>query len=84
VIFEDSHPLENVARWIDELAALGGESLREDFEAHMKEEYSTLDWIMDGLLERAGFRIKDRSFKKGVLGTYVCIKEKDSTGDNET
>ncbi len=31
-----------------------------NFVRHVKQEYSTLDWIMEGLLERTGFKIIDK------------------------
>lgn len=44
-------------------------------EIHFREEYSTYDWVMDGLLERAGFRTIRKKFEGGVIGTYLCRKE---------
>lgn len=41
---------------------------------HIRQEYSTYDWIMEGLLPRAGFAIKDKQIVHGVIGTYHCVK----------
>jgi SAM-dependent methyltransferase len=38
---------------------------------HIKKEYSTFDWVMEGMLERAGFRML-RSDVEGFLTSYVC------------
>lgn len=74
VILEETNALENIEALVDKLGIAGGQSLREDTERHFKYEYSTYDWVMEGLLLRAGFRIKSKQMEKGVLGTYVGIK----------
>lgn len=74
VILEETNALENIAHFIDRQAKAGGAFLKEDAEGHFKEEYSTYAWIMDGLLERAGFTIQHRHLEGGVLGTYLCRK----------
>ena len=38
------------------------------------EEYSTFGWIMEGLLERAGFKIEESDYKEGFLVSYLCVK----------
>ena len=74
VILEEANALENITALIDKLATAGGNPLREDTERHFKDEYSTYDWVMDGLLSRAGFTIKSKHIDGGVLGTYICTK----------
>jgi len=39
---------------------------------HVKSEYSTMDWIMRGMLERAGFEVKREETRKGFLAVYKC------------
>ena len=49
-------------------------SFKKDVETSVKEEYSTFEWIMDGMLERAGFsfeKIKETEF----FIVYICKKE---------
>lgn len=74
VIIEESDSLMNIAALIDKLAKAGGKQLQEDTERHFRDEYSTYDWVMDGLFFRSGFTIKSRHIEGGVLGTYICIK----------
>ncbi len=74
-IIEEHHAIENIAALIERLSAAGGNFLQEDAEAHFREEFSTYDWIMDGLLSRAGFVIKSKHIQDGVLGTYYCTKQ---------
>ncbi len=80
VIYEEKNVLHNIDLWVKEITELGGEVLREDFEKHIRDEYSTLDWIMDGLLTRSGFRIEDRAYQQGVMGNYLCTKVAQTSG----
>jgi len=41
---------------------------------HIRQEYSTLAWIMEGLLVRAGFEILDQQHDGAFLSDYVCRK----------
>ena len=77
VILQERCPLENIQKFIDMQEAAGGDFLREDAEGHFREEFSTYDWIMDGLLSRAGFTIKSTSIEAGVIGNYLCTKNSD-------
>ncbi len=40
---------------------------------HIAKEYSTMDWIMEGLLRQAGFRL-DKVIYPGVLAEYFCTR----------
>lgn len=74
VILEPSAALENIQAFIDRQETAGGEFLRDDTEGHFRDEFSTYDWVMDGLLERAGFAIREKTMDQGVLGTYLAVK----------
>lgn len=76
VIIEESNALANIEALVQELSKAGGQRLQEDTERHFKEEYSTYDWVMDGLLTRAGFTIEEKRIEAGVLGTYLCKKKR--------
>lgn len=74
VILTEEKPLEDIASFIAKQTEAGGDFLREDAEMHFRDEFSTYDWVMDGLLERAGFRIESKRMEGGVLGTYLAAK----------
>lgn len=74
VIMEETGALANIAAFIEKMATAGGKLLQEDCERHFKDEFSTYDWVMDGLLARVGFTIKSKRMEGGVLGTYLCTK----------
>ncbi|MEN8136024.1 MAG: class I SAM-dependent methyltransferase [Thermodesulfobacteriota bacterium] len=73
-IIEEDNAIENIAALIEKLAAAGGNFMREDAEDHFREEFSTYDWVMDGLLTRTGFEINSKEIEEGVIGTYYCTK----------
>jgi hypothetical protein len=43
-------------------------------ERHIREEFSTMDWILEGMLRRAGFRIEMADHFHGPA-SYFCRKE---------
>jgi putative AdoMet-dependent methyltransferase len=49
-----------------------GEEFAGRLAAHIRNEYSTLDWIMEGMLQRAGLRIEKVRKKEGFLCLYLC------------
>jgi SAM-dependent methyltransferase len=51
------------------------ESTRGGAVLHVAREYSTLDWIMEGLLRRAGFRLLEAVAGESFLVRYLCEKE---------
>jgi cyclopropane fatty-acyl-phospholipid synthase-like methyltransferase len=52
----------------------GDEEMARQGERHVAEEYTAFDWIMEGLLRRAGFAIATATYR-GQWATYVCRKE---------
>lgn len=72
VIIAGEDSLANIARFIDQQEKAGGDFLRVDAEGHFRDEYSTYDWVMDGLLAKAGFEVVQRDFAGGVIGSYLC------------
>ena len=58
---------------INNLKASTGNKIAEETEIHIKEEFSTLDWIMEGLLKNAGFHIEGIQYD-GFMANYLCTK----------
>lgn len=75
VILQEDNVIENIGAFIDTLAAKGGAPMKVGTERHFKEEFSTYDWVMDGMLTRSGFSIEKKQIDNGVLGTYLCLKK---------
>ena len=51
-----------------------GQEMVRKAEATIREEFPTFDWIMEGILRRAGFRIDLADYRAG-LAEYLCTKE---------
>jgi len=45
-----------------------------DLELHVRSEFSTWSWQLDALLDRTGFDVVERSYRRGVYGTYTCVR----------
>ena len=45
-----------------------------DLELHVRSEFSTWSSLLDALLDRTGFDVVERSFRRGVYGTYTCVR----------
>lgn len=50
-----------------------GDAFAREAVTAIRDEYSTCDWIMEGLLQRAGFAI-ERAESRGFLARYFCRK----------
>lgn len=72
--FEPHAYAEQIHAWVERLGAVAGEALRRDVEAHIRDEYSTFDWVLRGLLERAGFAVEKERSADGFLCEYACRK----------
>jgi hypothetical protein len=55
--------------WIDRVARPASEGFTADeFAQHVRDEYSTMTWIIEGLLERAGFHIVEANTVPSLPG----------------
>jgi ubiquinone/menaquinone biosynthesis C-methylase UbiE len=74
----DFHPREAdqvIGRWLDGAAtdpALG--YTREDFAEHLRTEFSTFRWLLEPMLDAAGFQIVQVAFRGPIYGAYTCVK----------
>jgi len=49
----DDHP-----RWLFEESTHAGVQVADETVVHVRDDFSTWDWVMSGMLERAGFRVE--------------------------
>jgi ubiquinone/menaquinone biosynthesis C-methylase UbiE len=50
---------------------------RPELETHIREEHSTFSWLLEPMLERAGFEIRDASHDaRRVYSAYTCIRKR--------
>lgn len=60
--------------WVEKIKDTVGTNAEEEAVITVKEEYATLDWIMEGLLKKAGFDIDKAEYYEGFMATYICTK----------
>jgi putative AdoMet-dependent methyltransferase len=58
---------------ISGIRAQAGEELAMQTIQHIRTEFSTLDWILEGMINRSGLRVIDKN-NMGFLTVYVCEK----------
>ena len=69
--------------WVRFFAETAGPNSATEAEVHLSREYSTYDWIMEGLLVRAGVVI-NRSEYNGFIATYLCTRPTRPSGSRIT
>ena len=73
--FEPADAEARIEAWIDETVANDAEGgwTRAEFAEHVRDENSTFTWLLEPMIERAGFEIVDASYSaSGVLAQYLC------------
>lgn len=67
----------NIDAWISGLHAMAGETIKSEVETHIRDEYSTFDWILRGMLTSAGFEVLKQRCNDGFVAEYACRKIRD-------
>jgi ubiquinone/menaquinone biosynthesis C-methylase UbiE len=62
-------------KFVTKASEKGGPKFARMMSDHVKNEYSTMDWIMRGMIERAGFDISHEAHKHGFYALYLCTKK---------
>lgn len=44
----------------------------EELAEHVRREFSTYSWLLDTMLDRTGFDVVERTFRRSAYGAYVC------------
>ena len=65
---------EKLNKWIRDVQSVAGDDIGNDIKRHIREEYSSFDWIMRGIIEKAGFTIENSTAQNEIISTYVCSK----------
>jgi ubiquinone/menaquinone biosynthesis C-methylase UbiE len=71
--FEPHDAEERLEAWFRVAAASPSEGwTRAELEEHVEDEHSTFSWLLEPLLEHAGFAIRSVSHRSAVYSTYIC------------
>lgn len=47
----------------------------EELERHVRDEHSTFTWLLEPMVERAGFELREASYDpSGIFAAYVCVR----------
>ncbi len=69
----DSYATE-LSDWVSVMARNGTPAMAEETVVHIRDEYSTFDWVIEGMLTRAGFSIDEKHSDFPRTITYVCAR----------
>jgi putative AdoMet-dependent methyltransferase len=58
--------------YMEEVSKKVDPDFAEKVASHVQKEYSTMDWIMEGMIERAGFKVERMRKTEGFLALYLC------------
>jgi len=72
--FDPRRYAEEIDAWITGFAEVAGEAFRAEVEAHIRDEFSTFGWIMNGMIERAGFVVEKVRSDDQFMAEYACRK----------
>ena len=61
--------------WVNDFFENVGPEFAMEVETHIRDEFSTFDWVMEGLLRRAGFQIDRAEYDNQSGATYLCTKK---------
>jgi putative AdoMet-dependent methyltransferase len=60
--------------WIAGTRELADQSMADETTIHVREEFSTWKWILEGMLKRAGFRVENSLEIMRHMPAYICSK----------
>lgn len=63
-----------IDQWVQWISSQVDARLGHEAVVHVRDEFSTYDWIMEGMLQRSGFQIEVAEYADGFQATYVCSK----------
>jgi ubiquinone/menaquinone biosynthesis C-methylase UbiE len=72
--FDPGEAQERLEAWCATGHGEGGDGWsRAELEEHVRDEHSTFSWLLEPMIERAGFSIEDATYAPdGILATYVA------------
>ena len=72
--FDPSEYNDYFENFVTQAAIRAGDDFASLMSDHVKNEYSTLDWIMRGMIERSGLDVIRARHVRGFYGLYLCTK----------
>ncbi len=66
---------QRIEEWIKAIETMADARLAAEAVIHARDEFSTYDWIMEGIIRRSGLQIDSAEYGNGFQTTYVCTKQ---------
>lgn len=67
-----------IDRMLERFREAAGDGMADKVANHIKNEYSTFDWVMEEMLYRAGFDIVNADYGDYFLAAYLCAKTREA------
>jgi ubiquinone/menaquinone biosynthesis C-methylase UbiE len=72
--FQPGEYRDQINGWLKEMQETAGQTMADETIVHVRDEYSTWDWVMQGMIQRAGFKLDEKTeIMRNIFG-YVCSK----------
>jgi ubiquinone/menaquinone biosynthesis C-methylase UbiE len=75
--FEPAEAEACLEQWMSEMASDGVEGgwTRAELEEHVRDEHSTFTWLLEPMIEKAGFEIEQADYSEDrIVASYRCVK----------
>ena len=73
--FPATETLTQLPAWAERMGQPEGAGFtKADFETHIREEFSTFTWVLEGMIERAGLSIVEANFPAPWYGEFIAHK----------
>lgn len=76
--FDPQQYVGKIDSWIAKFEQVAGEEFKAEVETHIRDEYSTFGWILEKMIEKAGFVIEKMKSDDGFVSEYACRKVKEA------
>jgi hypothetical protein len=76
-LFDSDDSEAGIATWLQSAAVegVGDGWTRDELETHLREEHSTFSWLLEPMIERAGFGITTAEYgTAGAYANYMCSR----------
>lgn len=73
--FDPRQYREVIDDWIARMRDIAGRQMAQETVVHVRDEFSTWEWVLTGMLKRAGFRIDTHFAFMPHMRAYICSKQ---------
>jgi ubiquinone/menaquinone biosynthesis C-methylase UbiE len=72
--FDPRKHREAIDSWLTGMRRIAGQQIADETIVHVRDEFSTWEWVMSGMLERAGFHVVNNIQIMPNMRAYICLK----------